>query len=500
MKRWIAFILALMFIFTVSVCAFAEEDEDETQTETQTTTEPTLTLVQPTYPPETSSMTQTEEPAQEVQPPVIRISRQELARKPKYGESFSIVVVVQNFGGKTAIKTGRLSLTPSDGLILDEKSASLMIKPLSPGDVGRVTVHLKVDKEAASADQALNVVYDYAYQTPEGSVTGQAEEKLLIPVTIRPASETTTGKPANATPNIIVSAYDFGGRVSAGDTFTLSLQFRNTSTKLAAENIVMSVETGDAISITSASNTYFYNSLAPQSVRRQNIPMRVSPNADAQGGRIEISFKYEYVDGGMRSDASASERLSIPITIPDRFIVTRPETGLLGIQNEELTVSLPFVNKSRVQVGNVTAELIYDENRITCEQPLLNLGNFESGKSGTIDFFFTPTEPGDGSVTVRLTYENELAEEKTMEIPISFSVDPMMMDSESDGMIEDENPEENERPGWLIWVIIGGVAVVLVVVIIIRVRVRKKKKSSEDGVAFDWDIPQNDEVNTHETK
>jgi hypothetical protein len=359
-----------------------------------------------------------------------------------------------------------------------------------------VKIRLRVAKDAASVDQSVAVTYTYSYDTPEGLQQAEAAEKLLL--TVVPVESTTEkDASASATPNIIVTGYQYGGTITAGDTFDLRLVFENTSEKLAAENIVMSVEVGEGLTITSASNTYYYNTLAAGQSRRQSIPMRVAVNADPDGARVDISFRYEYVDHGARSSASASERLSIPIYIPDRFTVSAPDMDLIGMQNEELSVSLPYINKSRVEVSNVSARLIFDEAAVYCEQPRVNLGNFEPGKSGTIDFYFTPLEAGSGSVSVEIVYEDELMQEKKMRIEVPYSAD----EAYSDPGIDEPTDSPEETPNafaWLRYAIPAAVLVIVLIAVVLIVRKRKKKKAAEPSIDFDWSSPQ--EVETHEDR
>ena len=497
-----AFLLCAVLLI-VPITAFAEEPYDpyedpETEWETiqTTTTAPATTAHHGTLTPETTTVTTTTEAPKPVDPPLVKITRENMTRRPKVGETFTVSVIFHNYSGTVALRSGLASFEPSEGLVLAENSASKVVPVIEANGVRTVQIKVRVTKNATTANQSLSVTYTYSYKAPEGLQQAETTEKLLVTVVPVSSSEEKSSVAA-AKPNIIVSGYDFGGRITAGDTFSLKLQFRNTSTKLTAENIVMSVEVGEGISITSASNSYYYASLAAGQTRSQSIPMRVAANADPEGARIDISFHYEFVDQGVRSDASASEKLSIPIFIPDRFSISEPDTDLIGMQNEELSLSLPYVNKSRVSVSNVSAQLLFDETAVSCEQPHLNLGNIEPGKSGSIDLFFTPIEAGNGSVTVQITYEDEMTQEKKLEIKVPYSADEAYFDP---GMEEpiDIPEEKTGMPAWLLILIIAAAVVVVVVVIIIIVRKRKKKKALEPLVDFDWSAPQ--EVEPHEDR
>ena len=506
-KAVLAVLCASLFIAPFP--AFAQDPEDpydpyeEPETEYQTTLpepDPTVptTVPQGTLTTEQTTAASTTRAPKPVDPPLVRITRETLSKTPKAGETFTLSVVFHNYSGAAALLSGLASFESSEGLVLAENSASKVVPVIESNGVRSVQIRLRVAKDASAAEQSVAVSYAYSYRTPDGLQQAEASDKLLLTV-VPAASKTDTEKStsASATPNIIVSGYSYGSNITAGENFTLQLQFQNTSRKLTAENIVMSVEAGDGLSIVSASNTYYYASLGAGKTKSQSIPMLVAVNADPEGARIDISFRYEYVDNGTRSEASASEKLSIPIYIPDRFTVSAPDMELIGMQNEELSVSLPYINKSRVGVNNVSAQLLYDENAVYCEQPRINLGNFEAGKSGSIDFYFTPLEAGSGTVTVQVTYEDELSREKKLEIKVPFSADEGFVEpgmEEPDGIMEDASAS----PVWIRFAIPAAVLVILALIVVLIVRKRRKKKASAPSIDFDWGAPQ--EVETHEDR
>lgn len=162
-------------------------------------------------------------------------------------------------------------------------------------------------------------------------------------------------------------------------------------------------------------------------------------DSKVQSPKITISCKYEYIDKTERKQSTAAETIAVPVYQPDRFQVSPPSFVEEIRQNEETTISLPYVNKGRGQVYNVEASL---EGDIQVIDRSLNLGNFDAGKSGTIDFIATPKKAGTFEGRVKVTYEDESMEIRTMEIPVTFEVkegaaeetdDADMMDGEMDG-------------------------------------------------------------------
>ena len=121
--------------------------------------------------------------------------------------------------------------------------------------------------------------------------------------------------------------------------------------------------------------------------------------------------------------------------------------------------------------------------------PKQNLGNFEAGKSGTIDFFFTPNMAGEMSVKLIINYEDEMTQPKSIEIPLTFTVEDMIMPSdEPEYPGEYEEPEEsgNAKKIVLICAVVAVLAAVIVTVIITVLK-KKKKAKVEIPDSFDWE-------------
>ena len=487
--------LALVLLFCVQpFAAFAEDDgwDDVTETTTAITTThaQTTTTTTTTYAYATTTATTGATEIADVPAPIVRITRQSMPKKPGAGETFSVTVAIYNYGS-VPLMQGLAVFEPGEGLALAERSDSKVVSAIDAKGNTLLTLKLRVLKEYTLTEIPVTVTYSYSYKTPMGVVSTSAEDKIIIPMQTPPKKSEEQTTVSSATPNIIVSEYDYGGTIAAGDAFTLRLKFTNTSRKLAAENIMMAVETGEGLSITGASNTYYYASLGAGQSTVQTIPMRVLTSAGAQGAKVGITFRYEYVDNNTRGTATTNESLSVPIYIPDRFIVTEPDTELIGVQNEELSVSVPYVNKGKSEVSNVHAKLIYDEDSVYCEQPNINLGNFEPGKSGTIDFYFIPSEPGSNSVKILVTYEDELLREKSVTVSVPFTVDEAVFE---DDMPMEEMPEEESSSTLRTVIIIAAIvlAVVLVIVLIVVLRKRKKKKA-DPSVSFDWSFAQTED-------
>lgn len=336
-----------------------------------------------------------------------------------------------------------------------------------------------------SKDNNENAAYIYEQFT--------AEVSSCVPYTPREDDDDDTpdyGSMQMATPYVIVSNYNYGGTVTAGDTFTLSLTFYNTSRNIDVSNMMITVTMPEALMLTSSSNTFYVDQLDSETTVTETMQVTAKANAAPQSHNIDVSMKYQYVDDHLvsRRDNTTQETISIPIIQVDRFQVTGVEVSPEIYLNEESYLTVNFVNKGRSDVYNLSAEISGDIQNPGQQQ---NLGNLTSGSTGTADFYITPNAEGVCSGEVKITYEDTNMEEKTATILWSTTVvDPMGgMDMgmgigpgmEVPGMMDDPSLMDEEKKSPTPFIIGGVVAAAAVAGLLIRRRILKKRSEEADA-------------------
>ena len=309
-------------------------------------------------------------------------------------------------------------------------------------------------------------------------------------------------KPAAAAPNLIIDNYSYGGTsVQAGKTFDLSINFMNTSRALAVENIVMSLETAEGISIANSSNTFYFETLKPRHNITQNITLRATGKGENSSPTIGVNFRYEYIDQNQRMEITRSETIAIPVTQPERFEITEPTLPEMQVGMENV-LSFPYVNKGKGTLYNVAVKI---EGDVDALQPVQNLGNFESGRSGTIDAIFTTTQEGPTPFKIIVTYEDADGNEKKREFKYEPTVMAMPEPELPPEMMEPIDPELTEQPSnnWL-WVFVVSVIVGLGGGFWwFKKRKKKTNKVSEaekENEEIDWFKKEDLEIEQQETK
>lgn len=409
--------------------------------------------------------------------PVIRVSRGQIGRSIHSGEAFQLMLNLQNASTDKDIRNLSVTFESNEQISLLEETDTRQLGELRAGQSIDVPVRLQAGAElSTAASQLLGMNLKFDYDSDKGAVQGTYSEKIVIPT-----SGQTKG-PGGPTPNIIVANYTYGERVTAGQVFNLEMEFMNTSRTSPVENVVLSLDTGEGISINSSSNTFFIPALKPGETRKETVKVQALFQSKLQSPKIGIACKYEYLDKKERKQSSSTETIAIPVYQPDRFQVKEPGFTDVIRQGEELTISIPYVNKGRGQVFNVEARLEGDINVLERE---LSLGNFEAGKSGTIDFVVTPKSEGEFKSQVTVTYEDETMEIKTVQVPIHFDVKEAAADP---GDMTEYTEPESGAGRWriAIWIAVTAAGIGTVVVII-KVKRNKKKGRDEEEQTDGWD-------------
>lgn len=94
-----------------------------------------------------------------------------------------MTVNVKNIGGTVADKPIAFFTAP-DSFLLDQNTSSEAIANIEPGKSVSFTVKLKATERITSAQQALDVNVKYYYTIGGTRSSGEATEKLYIPVTV----------------------------------------------------------------------------------------------------------------------------------------------------------------------------------------------------------------------------------------------------------------------------------------------------------------------------
>ena len=453
------------------------------------------------------------------------------------GQQAEVEVTFENTGDTTLIQPVT-AFSTSAGLVLVGNSSTIALPDIEPHGKQTVKITVAALDGSANAAQALGVETRFNYLRDGALTQASTTDSVPIPCTAAAtpdtgdnpdqggagdggstpddgsgdwggdwgggsapdysdgmggsATQTTTaGTPDKPVPNVIVSNFSYGdgaGAVAAGSTFPLTFAFTNTSTSLTVENLVVSVDTGDQFTINGGTNTFYSAYLGAGELQQQTLNLKAISGDKAVPGTVTIGFKYEYVENNERKSANTEVKLTVPVFQPDRFELANPIAPDYASVGEEATVTISYVNKGKSAVSNVAVSI--SGEGIHTETPVQNVGNLESGKSGTIGLAFTPTQGGTLNLTLTVEYENANDDTVTKTFPLQVDVmdDPYanMSDEELQalfgGGMDDGFEEDGAQQGLPVPAIIGIVVAALAAVTLVVVAVRrgsKKRKASQ---------------------
>ena len=420
--------------------------------------------------------------------PVLQVGRDDLQENVKAGEAFSLTMWFHN-AGNVAAHNVQAAFTPSEAISLTDTVSSRLIPVIEPGQTAKVTLNMQAAKEIQSAAQSVQVDVKYDYVTDAGAQQGDFSEKVMVPATVhipRTGGGGGGGKPKiePAVPNIIISKYDYGAhQIAAGEKFPLTLTFKNTSEDQTVENILMTLETEEGLSITSASNTVYVRQMAPKAQETRTVQMQALPNIKSGSPCITATFKYEYVTSDKRSNNTVTEKLSIPVYQPDRMSITAPTGPDTTMAGEEVTLSVAYFNKGKGEVYNLSAEV---EGEVEAINRVQNIGNIEAGRSGSIDFIIRPQEEGECKLNIKLTYEDATQTVIQKSFPFSMKVDAAMLPDQGEMKPDEEIGEEKGQS--INWYVYAAPALLIAAMVALGLRSRrKKKKLAKQNDDFNFD-------------
>ena len=410
-------------------------------------------------------------------------TRNDLGNDIKAGETKTLTITVKNVG-KANMTNPIITLTPSDALTLVGGSTSFEMATIDTGKTGSITVQVKALSKIESATQYVDAEVAYDYYDRISTKSSSTKGRLTVPAKLTTAADTTTDEVANPVPNIIVTKFNYGGEsVAAGSSFNFSFKFKNTSSELAIDNVVVTVDGGENLLLNGSSNSFFFDKIKAGNSKTVTVPMKALKTLTVNSQTVSVSFKYEYVDQNKRTQATSEAKLSVPVYQPDKFEISKPVLPDYIAEGDEVSITLNYVNKGKTQISNVEASL---EGDVTSSLSTTTVGNLDPGKNGTIVLSATAVSAGDTEFDVKVTYEDSNGDSKERIFPVTMTVQAAEPYVPDDNIDDGGNTEETNGFNW--WILVAAAVVIAVVVTIILKKRKKAKAAKQEQALWDsWD-------------
>ena len=397
-----------------------------------------------------------------------------------YNGDTSLTITVQNTGSATMKDiTMTLDGMATGSVTLKSGMDVQTLVELGPGQQSTFTYQLHGDKALPSGTAILTAT---AACGEEKSVA-----KVFVPCVGKP--ETSGGEGESGTgsskPQVIIESYTYGEEgtsVTGGSTFTLGMTLKNTSSSSAIENIKMVVSsaadetTGGVFTPASSSNSFFIAKVGAGESFTESIDLTVKADAPPKSYGIDVQIAYEAVIDGKRESLTATERITIPVSQPDRFEVEDAQISSTVYVGDSAYCSVSYVNKGKSAIYNLS--IAVEGTGFTTADANTYVGNVEAGNGDYFETTLNVTEPGTIDGKFIITYEDSAGTQTTLERPFTATV--MEMDwGEPDPMEPTEPVDAN--PGLPLWgkiLIIVGCVVVAGGIVVVVLRIRRKKRKA----------------------
>lgn len=397
-----------------------------------------------------------------------------------YNGDTSLTITVQNTGSATMKDiTMTLDGMATGSVTLKSGMDVQTLVELGPGQQSTFTYQLHGDKALPSGTAILTAT---AACGEEKSVA-----KVFVPCVGKPETSGGEGEsgPGSSKPQVIIESYTYGEEgtsVTGGSTFTLGMTLKNTSSSSAIENIKMVVSsaadetTGGVFTPASSSNSFFIAKVGAGESFTESIDLVVKADAAPKSYGIDVQIAYEAVVDGKRESLTATERITIPVSQPDRFEVEDAQISSTVYAGESASCSVSYVNKGKSAIYNLS--IAVEGTGFTTADANTYVGNVEAGNGDYFETTLNVTEPGTIDGKFIITYEDSAGTQTTLERPFTATV--MEMDwGEPDPMEPTEPVDAN--PGLPLWgkiLIIVGCVVVAGGIVVVVLRIRRKKRKA----------------------
>ena len=244
--------------------------------------------------------------------------------------------------------------------------------------------------------------------TVDGVTKSEVVSFLVSQIPIDEEKDKKTEPVPPPSPQIVIDECTYGGKtINTEETFTLAVNYFNSSNAVKMENLKIEVSGGENFVIKNNTNTFYVEELGPKGVKDLSIDF-VALKSIKESSSYPVSFKfsYEYVVKNERKNGEDTSQIFIPV----HKVVPAPRLTISDIscnpteieQEEESTVTIQLSNKGESDVKNVSIAI---SGNFKSDFYVKEIGTIPSGKVTAPTFSIT-TLPAKSSESAKTTPES----------------------------------------------------------------------------------------------
>lgn len=330
-----------------------------------------------------------------------------------------------------------------------------------------------------------------------------AQSKTSITAYIQTTGKAGSGKLEDSIkvskPRIIVTGFETNPKdVNAGDTFTLTVHVKNTSSTTAVSNVLFNfhsdsetttASTGSSGSTTGSSASTTYDAFLPTSGASSIYSQMMAPGETADltldmSARADLTQKPYVLNLDMTYDAAGQmdyqdkASISIPVWQKSKFDTGEENIGSPEVEiDNDGNISFSIYNTGRTTLNNVWFK--FDDKAVKAEPVFV--GTITPGGTGYVDATFTGVELNDGKVHSVIEYEDDRGTVTSTDKDFNITIIERIPDWEELPDSEMDGSEGGDGlPLWAKILIPVGIAVVVLIIVLALLKKRKAKKELEE--------------------
>ena len=324
--------------------------------------------------------------------------------------------------------------------------------------------------------------FEVSYNEADGSKNKVTLDYYVNVNGVEPKTEDETGK--LSTPRVIVTGFTTTPEeVYAGDTFTLTLNLKNTSKQTAVRNMLFDIQgtqegtdannTYAAFLPTAGSSTIYVESIGANASKSISIELKSKADLAQKPYVVTVDMEYEDQEANAFTEtASVSVPIKQEAKVDLSSIQVMPEAIEIG---REANVMFSIYNVGKTKLYNVNVK--FEADSISGGDTFI--GNMDPGATGNIDAYLVgqAMTADDGTVKILISYEDEEGKEAVIEKTMTLFVnEPYYPEMYEDPMMMEGMMEEQKSFPWWGFLIIGAAAAGAAVTAVLVIKKKKKAK------------------------
>ncbi|HHY31294.1 MAG TPA: hypothetical protein GX520_11595 [Syntrophaceticus sp.] len=290
-----------------------------------------------------------------------------------------------------------------------------------------------------------------------------------------PAADPEPAQAVTSQPKLMVEKYALDrDYLEAGESATVKVTIRNTSSSQHVKNIKLSYWEESAEILPAGTGAAYYKQIAKNSSCTWSFRVTATTTAQSKPHPATITMEYEDSNGNA---ISASDRIILQVRQPVRLTYEEPSLPVRVTQGDTPSLSIKLMNLGKSAIYN--ALLKFEMPGLSSGGSVL-VGTIPPGESqtGTTNFRVESEPLGQVSGTLLLSYEDEYGEHYEKEIPLSTTIE-----EKKEAAIPkraDTATTASKFPRWIIWTVGGALLFALICYLVTNWLKQKKQREDDD--------------------